>query len=318
MTLLVLGAGGIIGQHIPWAAEVARLGERYNQILSEPQPGLAEAIERTLAGEVVHERRPIGEPQRRNIHYVRTRREHNLEDRVAVRKLLDSVQPSAIINLAGENRVDVVEGHPQATAAINVGLPMHLAEWCDWNGAHLIQVSTQGVFSGDHAPYGPLDTPHPRTEYGAQKYEAERRVMEFVNWTIARVTFVLGVRPLATGRVNPLETMFAESVQRQVNDRFFSPSFATDVARRLVELCDAGRGHIVHLGLPVRVSRYQIALIANPTATITPVSDRDFPGPTRPADTTWAAGCFSIQGLTEGINFARQQWESLHAVRSST
>lgn len=268
--LLVLGAGGIIGQHL-----------------------------QQVCG--------------RDTGYVRSRADANLYDRDGVHKLLDANLPAVVINLAGENRVDVVEGHPQATVNINIGLPMWLAEWCDGNDAHLIQVSTQGVFSGDHAPYRAYDVPHPRTEYGAQKAEAEQRIAAYRNWTIARATFVLGVRPQPTGRVNPLEQMFALPEQRQVNDKFFSPAFAADVAGHLNSLADDPQPReILHLGLPIRVSRYDIAKLANPGASIEAVSDRDFPGASRPADTSWAVGSLWTQDLVDGISSAREQWKAQH------
>lgn len=233
------------------------------------------------------------------------------EQRKDALSFLDAARPNVVVNLAGENRVDVVQGAPQQTAAINCGLPMWAAEWCDDHDAHLIQVSSQGVFSGDHAPYGPASVPHPRTEYGAQKVEAEQRVAKYRNWTIARVTFVLGVRPLDQGRVNPLEQMFELSEQRQVNDRWFSPSFAIDVAHALTLLTRLRPvGDIVHLGLPVRVSRYDIAKIANPDADIQPVGDDTFSGPSRPIDTSYAPGCLWVQTLTDGIDSAREQWKA--------
>lgn len=267
--ILVLGAGGIIGQHIEKA-----------------HPGFS---------------------------FVRSRQEANLDDRDGVRRFLDIQRPTSIVNLAGENRVDVVEGCPQATAAINCGLPMWAAEWCDENDSFLVQVSSQGIFSGDHAPYRATDLPHPRTEYGAQKAEAELRVAAFRNWTIARVTFVLGVRPRASGRINPLEQMFTYSGQRQVNDRFFSPSFAVDVAEHLIRLAALeAPGRILHLGIPIRVSRYDIAQIANPDASIQAVSDREFSGPSRPIDTSYAAGSLCMQNLVQGITAAREQWKALH------
>lgn len=266
--ILVLGAGGIIGQHMQIVCPEALFARR---------------------------------------------RDVDLESRVETDRFLDSVQPNVIVNLAGENRVNVVAGHPQATVNINVGLPRGLASWCDEHRAHLVQVSSQGVFSGDHAPYGPNDVPHPRTEYGAQKAEAERLVAAFVNWTIARVTFVLGVRPLDMGRVNPLEEMFEHDEQAQVSDRFFSPSFAIDVAHGLTLLASLRpTGELVHLGVPIRVSRYDIAKIANPEAVIQPVSDKVFSGPSRPLDTTYAPGSLHVQGLAEGIAEARKQWESKH------
>lgn len=209
-----------------------------------------------------------------------------------VMTLLDVLKPEVIVNLAGNNVVDFVNSgaFDDDDYRINVGLPGWLADYCDQLGAHLIQVSSQGVFSGDNPPYGVNDDPHPITAYGSQKHQAERVVRRYKNWTIARVTFVLGVRPFAgLGRENPLEQMFRLTHQRQVDDRWFSPAMARDVADALWTLADDPQpGRIVHIGLPERTCRYDLAKKANPLAAIEAVSDDDFSGPRRPVDTTWA------------------------------
>lgn len=277
---LVLGAGGIIGQHM--------LLQRPAQSFVKRTPfPLYEACDLS-----VHEN---------------------------VKALLDRNRPEVVVNLAGQNVVDRVDSgvFDDPDYRVNVGLPAWLAEWCDANGSHLIQVSTQGVFSGDHAPYAPGDTPHPVTAYGHQKLEAERRVAQHKNWTIARVTFVLGVRPFrGLGRVNPLERMFTDPEQRQVNDRWFSPAFAGDVASLLWRLVDNPEpGQVVHLGVPRRVSRYDVAKMANPAATIEPASDDEFPGPRRPVDTTWALGArhdYHHQDLETEIGALRLRWKDAH------
>lgn len=211
--------------------------------------------------------------------------------------LLQARKPEVVVNLAGHNVVDFVDSgvFDDEDYRINVGLPTWLADWCDSENAHLIQVSTQGVFSGDKAPYGPSDEPHPITAYGSQKALAEKIVRHHHNWTIARVTFVLGVRPFAgLGRENPLEQMFGSDVQRQVNDRWFSPAIARDVADSLWQLADNPvPQRTVHIGLPERTNRYQIAKMATPLATVEAVSDDDFAGPRRPLDTTWAEPAMS-------------------------
>lgn len=229
-----------------------------------------------------------------------------------VTELLERYEPEVIVNLAGQNNVNIVQGYPPASAPLNVGLPFWLSKWCNKNEAHLIQVSTQGVFSGDHAPYSRTDKPHANTEYGAQKAEAERLVERYCNsWTIARVTFVLGVRPFPEiGRVNPLEQMFEMPEQRQVNDRWFSVSFAKDVATELWEFVETRTYGILHLGVPERTCRYDIAKLANPTARIEAVSDSEFEGPRRPLDTTWADGSIYTMSLAEGIEDARRDWET--------
>jgi dTDP-4-dehydrorhamnose reductase len=278
MTDLVLGAGGILGAHL----RLLRPDAVY--VKKTPAKGF---LARDLSL-------------------------HNV-----LLETLDLLQPKVILNLAGENRVDCVDNgaFDDPVYRINVGLPLWLASWCVDNNCHLVQVSSQGVFSGDHAPYGPWSRPHPITAYGQMKAEAERRVEAiYPDASIVRSTFVLGVRPDPTmGRVNPLETMFTEPVQRQVNDRWFSVAFATDVAKLLWGIADGQSPGYFHLGSPDRMSRYEIAKLANPSAHITPVSDDDFPGARRPLDTTWNNDCLWLSSIEDGIKEARSTWENRSA-----
>jgi dTDP-4-dehydrorhamnose reductase len=275
--VLILGAGGILGQHL----QVSK-GDRD-----------AKFARRTPTKGFLH---------------------GDLSDHHEVMAMLEKHQPRAIVNLAGENRVDVVEGGSMLFGNILAGLPYWLADWCQEHDSHLVQVSTQAVFDGGHPPYGPDSKPKPYLNYGALRFEGEKLVQLRDNWTIARVTFVLGVRPFPEmGRANPLELMFEQQEQRQVNDRFFSISFAKDVAAELWELAETKPGGILHLGIPERRTRYEIAKIANPTANIAAVSDDEFTGPRRPKDTTWAPGSLYRMSLEEGIEDARRDWEALHA-----
>lgn len=62
---------------------------------------------------------------------------------------LDRHMPDVVVNLMGENRVDVVEANPAPYRHINVMVPRLVAMWCNQTKARLIHVSTQGVFSGE-------------------------------------------------------------------------------------------------------------------------------------------------------------------------
>lgn len=211
---------------------------------------------------------------------------------------LGMYSPDVVVNLAGESRVDVVEGDPDRYRKINVEVPIRLAEWCDLVGAHYIHVSTQAVFSGNTPPYHPDSVLSPINAYGRQKMEAEIGVTRTFRWTIARPTFVLGARPIKTGRSNPLEDILARTgqEQRQVNDRFFSVSFANDVAYQLWALvAEQPRKTTVHLGIPHRLSRYDIARAAlklyqpGTEGLVRGVSSDEFPNiAPRPKDTTYS------------------------------
>ena len=204
-----------------------------------------------------------------------------LDDPVAVRSLLDAATPSVILNLAGENRPDVVERDPGASMFINVELPRVLAEWAEVNSAWYVHVSTQGVLGGTQPPYRAL-TPWqlldlndpPVNAYGRQKLQAELLVSQFERTIITRLTFVLGIRPFpSVGRENPLESWCRRygALQHEVVDRWFSPCFAADAARAFWELLATldplppvlerylTRRHVLHIGLPLRVSRLMLA-----------------------------------------------------------
>lgn len=232
-------------------------------------------------------------------------------------------RPDVIVNLAGENRVDVVEQNPELSRYVNVLFPASLANLSTHKlvNARLIQVSTQGVFSGENPTYSPNDTPHPVTEYGKQKLEAEQQVLKYSNGTIARVTFVLGVRPFQRiGRVNPLEQMFTDLDQKQVNDRWFSPAFANDVARQLWRLVlEPSKETVVHIGEPVRLSRYDIAMKVAELMQMTKdgkypnlqaVSHETFKGiAPRPRDTTWANGALYSNKFEDNLISAFMDWK---------
>lgn len=261
---------------------------------------------------------------------------------------LSSFKPHAVINLAGENRPDVVERHPRRYEAVNIQGPAWLSNWCGLNGAHYVHVSTQAVFGGEpknakgqtsdwasdpsaRPPYGADSARIPVNAYGMQKYLAEVEVSaQSKSWTIVRPTFVLGVRPMPTiGRQNPIEywmsaqAPIAESQTvaslREVNDRWFSPSFAGDVAHLLWEIAQgAPRRTAVNVGLPISTTRYDLAQRLRTDLEIEPVShDVAFPGlAPRPKDTTYAVDCVTSSAtLAGGLDQCEKQYVHREAIQ---
>lgn len=229
----------------------------------------------------------------------------------------------AVINLAGESRPDVVETDPLTSRRINVAFVDQLAHVCATNGIRMVQVSTQAVFDGDNAPYSAEprvgEFIRPVNEYGRQKLEAERVALSWAA-IVARPTFCLGVRPLPhVGRMNPVEQILSGQV-KQVADRWFSVSFAHDVARELWALVTHGSGgrRIVHLGIPRRLCRLDIARELGVAAQ--PVNHEDFPGlAPRPIDTTYAAdsACFG-DSLEWGIRRCLADWQPMEIEELAT
>lgn len=245
--------------------------------------------------------------------FTRTK-DFNITSEASIYQFLDNLKPEAILNLSGQNNVDIVEKDPEQFIFINEIAPEIISNWCWSNNAYMIQGSTQGVFSGDNANYSAEDIPNPITNYGKQKRNAEISVSSLANSLIARLTFVYGIRLDNTfGRVNPLEQMMGEENQLQVNDRFFSPLWSRDAANILWDLLLERRTGFVHLGQPIKMSRYDLAChCAWDTVRIMhikKVSHEFFKGiAQRPYNTTWNSGSLYNTSIEEAILTSYLEW----------
>ena len=205
-------------------------------------------------------------------------------------------------------------------------MPVDICQWNKINNKYFIHCSTQGVFDGESSPYSPMDIPKPITEYGKQKYLSEKMVLSYENTEVDRLTFVIGIRPFQNiGRKNPLEEMIEKENQLQVNDRFFSPLFAEEAADILWERAlgnNRNSDRIVHLGTPIKCSRYTIASDlkynshGNIKASIQPVSHEHFPGiAPRPKNTTWEFGkCLYKNRYDDALLNAYIQWNRMNGI----
>jgi dTDP-4-dehydrorhamnose reductase/SAM-dependent methyltransferase len=216
--------------------------------------------------------------------------------------ILNELKPDVVINFAGESRVDVVEREPDRYMRINVGIPVRIAAWCGLHDARMIQISSQAVHHGDRAPYGPVESKasKPVNHYGRQKAIAE---LSCINATILRLTFILGIRPLKPQvRENPLEAMIAGQTP-QVSNRWFSPLMAWDAARLVwKEVTSPSSARIQQFGVSRRMSRFDIAQLVNPD--VLACRHEDFRGlAPRPIDTTFAP-CISTESIEDGIKNA--------------
>jgi dTDP-4-dehydrorhamnose reductase len=107
--VLILGAGGIVGQHMR---------------LCVPSGVEAVFARRTAA--------PISEGI-------------NLDLAASPWARLVEIRPDVIVNLAGESSVDAVERNPLRYRYVNEGLPVDVANYCAQIGARLIHISSQSA-----------------------------------------------------------------------------------------------------------------------------------------------------------------------------
>jgi dTDP-4-dehydrorhamnose reductase len=96
----------------------------------------------------------------------------DLADPTSLSQRLPS-EASVVVNCAGLIKQRAEANDPMAILDANALIPRRLAEWCDANGARLIHVSTDCVFSGHRGNYGEEETPDPVDLYGLSKVLGE-------------------------------------------------------------------------------------------------------------------------------------------------
>src|SRR3954447_17105597 len=105
------------------------------------------------------------------------RRDLDITDADAVRRVVGEASPAAIVNCAAWTDVDAAEAQEEAATAVNgraAGLLSRAAADCS---ALLVHVSTDYVFPGDAGtPYVESSPVGPRTAYGRSKLAGEREV----------------------------------------------------------------------------------------------------------------------------------------------
>lgn len=164
-------------------------------------------------------------------------------------RLIDEVQPDAIIHTAANAIVDACESDPNGARLLNAEFPGQLAELCARCAVRMIHISTDAVFDGfKNDPYTEDDATNPLGVYAQTKLEGERNVLSAnPDAAIARVNFfgwsLSGTRSLAEFFYNKL------SSREQANgftDVWFCPMFAGDLADTLVGVLEKGLSGLYH------------------------------------------------------------------------
>ena len=152
----------------------------------------------------------------------------------AVAQLVASEKPQVVINTAAMTNVDLCEDEKQACDALNVDAVRYLADACEKNDAHLIQISTDFIFDGEDGPYTEEDKPNPLSYYGLSKLKSEQLLQAHaVKWTVLRTIILFGVgENLSKGNI----VLWAKGALEKgdslniIDDQFRAPTLAEDLA----------------------------------------------------------------------------------------
>jgi dTDP-4-dehydrorhamnose reductase len=189
----------------------------------------------------------------------------DVTDRGRLSELIAAARPDLVINTAAFHNVDLCEAEPDRAFSVNATGAMHVADACREAGAALIFVSTDYVFGGSTGrAYTEQDVTDPINVYGVSKAAGEQLVRSrLAEHYIVRTSGLFGVAGSGGKGGNFVERMLqlaAEGRDLQVvNDQRLSPTYAADLAAKLLEIASTGRFGTYHVTNRGACSWYEFA-----------------------------------------------------------
>ena len=212
----------------------------------------------------------------------------DVRDPDAVMRTVDDLQPDVVLHLAAATDVDRCEQQPEWAYHTNAIGTQTVALACQTYNAQLVYISTAGVFWGDKPePYNEFDPPRPANVYGNSKLAGEQSVVSLLNrFYIVRAGWMIGGGEKDKKFVAKIghKMLAGEQNLKVVDDKFGSPTYATDLLRGIRKLLQTGYYGLYHMVNTGVCSRYEIALAMRDVLgcdeiNIEPVSSAYFPLP---------------------------------------
>lgn len=182
------------------------------------------------------------------------------------RSVLD-VFPDVIVNCAAVSEPAVCDSDPVRSNAMNVELPIQLAQLARHVSGRLIHISSEQVFNGARRePYDEADDVSPINLYGRQKILSESGVLSAAGSlaAIIRAPLLMGNSP--GGRRALHERMLldwsAGRTPRLFTDEFRQPCTAENLAEVLLELTERPEVEgVFHWAGTQLISRYDLGVM---------------------------------------------------------
>lgn len=174
----------------------------------------------------------------------------DITDREAVRKVITGLRPDAVIHCAAWTAVDMAEDAENAdmVRAVNAAGTQNIADACRETDCRLLYLSTDYVFGGMGTEPRKPDCKdfHPLNVYGQTKLEGELAVADTLEkFFIVRIAWVFGLNGS-----NFIKTMInvgkTHDEVRVVNDQIGTPTYTSDLARLLADMCETDKYGYYH------------------------------------------------------------------------
>ena len=163
----------------------------------------------------------------------------DVTDKLLVNNLIMDVNPQMVINAAAYTNVDEAERNQCLADKVNAEAVSHLAKICKSLRIILVHYSTDYVFGGEQMGYLESDIPKkPINYYGESKLLGEIVLRKYNNmFYLIRLSSLFGL-----SGINFVDKMLDLAEDKQelkiVNDQYFKPTYAPDLAKATKNLLD--------------------------------------------------------------------------------
>ncbi len=227
----------------------------------------------------------------------------DITDRDAVLGAITTFRPDAVIHPAAWTAVDACESDPDRAWLTNALATRFIAEGAAIVDAQVCYVSTDYVFDGTKStPYVEWDETAPQSVYGASKLAGEQELHD--GSLVVRTSWVCGAN--GGNMVKTILRLAGEhDTLRFVDDQRGHPTFADDLASKIIELVVARRTGTFHVTNQGAVSWFEFAQDVLRAAGLDPsrvlpvsTADLDPPRPApRPANSVLDNAALRLSGL---------------------
>ena len=174
----------------------------------------------------------------------------DITDKEAVKRVIESVKPDAVIHCAAWTAVDMAEDDDKVAKvrAINAGGTQNIADVCKKLDCKMTYISTDYVFDGQGTePWKPDCKDYkPMNVYGQTKLEGELAVSQTLEkYFIVRIAWVFGLNGnnfiktmLKVGKTHDTLTV--------VDDQIGTPTYTYDLAKLLVDMIQTDKYGYYH------------------------------------------------------------------------
>lgn len=191
----------------------------------------------------------------------------DITDPKSIQRLFRRYQPDLVINTAAFHQVDECESNPERAFAVNVIGAKHVAVETAKRKIPLVHFSTDYVFGGNYArryPYIEDDRVAPVNVYGVSKVASELMVQAYCQKLfLIRTSGVFGVAGSFVKGSNFVDRLIERASRGEtiymVNDQFFAPTYAQNLAENIQLVVRAKKFGLYHMVSQGSCSWYGLA-----------------------------------------------------------